>query len=172
MNTTDGNAILLRLAASAMRDGSINSDAYCAMLVTYNYEHPGMANAIYSFIRACGITRVSKKTLKLAEIAIQYFNNEGVDMTKLKDLYVACPACNEVLTYISEDEANESVTYRCNECDVTLTMYIQTALQHATKEVAARGIFEQESSEPTPEEEEWYAKEVLNDAEREFSRAE
>jgi hypothetical protein len=166
MNTTDGNAILLRLAASAMQDGSINSDAYSTLLVTYNYGHPGMSSVIYDFIRACGITRVSKRTLKLAEIAIQYFNNKGVNMTEFKDLYIACQACNSVLTYISEDDTNDSVTYKCNECDITWTMRMSKALEYATQEVAARGVFEEKISEPTREEEEWHEKELLNDTER------
>lgn len=166
MNTATGNAILIRLAASAMYDGTINSDAYRKLLVMYNNEYKDMVSAVYEFIRSCGITQVSKKTLKLAEIAIKYFRSEGVEMTDLKELYVECPACCGVMQQVNENNDTNSITYKCVRCEASIIVSQDNISEYVSSEMQARAIFEDLHYEPTEEEEKWYEEELANDRER------
>lgn len=171
--TATGNAILIRLVASTMQDGATNAHELEALYDTYNYDLPGITRKIYDFIRKCGIAKVSKKTIKLAKLAVDYFDNKErkIEMVDLKDLYIPCPMCDAMMEYVgntisdnsdlSEDSVdNDAVTYECKECECSITMLKEHVEQYATMAAEAHGIYnEQDDETPTPEEEEEYSDE-------------
>jgi len=174
--TATGNAILIRLAASTMRDGVTNAHELEALYDTYNYDLPGITRKIHDFIRKCGIAKVSKRTIKLAELAVDYFDDKErkIEMTDLKDLYIPCPICDAMMDYDEnakpddcevadgEFDGYETVTYVCKNCDCSVTTLKIHIEQYATMAAEARGIYEEEY-EPTPEEEEGYINELGHD---------
>ena len=175
--TATGNAILIRLAASTMRDGVTNAHELEALYDTYNYDLPGITRKIHDFIRKCGIAKVSKRTIKLAELAIDYFDNKErkIEMTDMKDLYIPCPMCDAMMEYagstspdgtdLSEElVGHKTATYECKECACSITMLEEHVEQYATMIAKAHGIYnEEDDGEPTPEEEEEYYNELGND---------
>lgn len=177
MRTATGNAILIRLAASTMRDGATNAHELEALYDTYNYDLPGITRKIYDFIRKCGIAKVSKKSIKLAELAVDYFNNteRKIEMTNLKDLYIPCPMCDEMMEYVegadpelgdsAEDFGeHETVTYECKRCECSITTLKKDIEAYATMMAQAHGVYNEPDGElPTPEEEEEYYDELGHD---------
>lgn len=157
MRTTQGNMLLTKLVASSMEENTVNSGALSNMLESYSTEQPGMSAAVYSFIRKCGITKVSKRTLALADVAVKYFNNERIEMTDIEKLYISCPQCDEIMTYSGTEE--EEVVYKCKVCGVLVNISIENAERYTSHEVYARGIY-QEAYEPTESEQEWYNSEI------------
>lgn len=149
--------MLTKLVASSMEENAINGSALEHMLMTYSTERPGMSAAVYSFIRKCGITKVSKRTLALADIAVKYFNNERIEMTDIEKLYISCPQCDAIMVYDSAEK--EEVVYKCKICGVSITIDAESAERYTSHEVYARGIY-QEAHEPTESEQEWYNNEI------------
>lgn len=181
MRTATGNAILARLAASTMLDNAVNAHELEALYDTYNYSLPGITRKIYDYIRKCGISKVSKRTIKLAELAIDYFNNteRKIEMTDLKKLYIPCPMCDEMMEYAEDatpeyfdmdgvetktGEDYETVTYACRKCDCSITTLKEHIEMYATMIAKAHGIYtDEEDDQPTPEEEEDYYNELERD---------
>lgn len=177
MRTATGNAILIRLAASTMRDGATNAHELEALYDTYNYDLPGVTRKIHDFIRKCGIAKVSKRTIKLAQLAIDYFDNKErkIEMADLKDLYIPCPMCDAMMEYIGKGEPHGSdlpddfvghgtATYECKECECSITMLEEHVEQYATMIAQAHGIYnEPDDYQPTPEEEEAHDNELGHD---------
>lgn len=184
--TATGNAILIRLAASTMLDGATNTHELEALYDAYDYEYPDISRKVYDFIRKCGISKVSKRTIKLAQLAVDYFENKErkFDMTNLKDLYIPCPGCDTMMVYEegakpklvngdgSEVDAEmsavfneyDTVTYVCEHCGCSITTLRDNIEQYATMIAEAHGIYNEEySSAPTPEEEEEERNELGND---------
>lgn len=182
MRTATGNAILSRLVASTMLDGATSAYELEAMYDTYNYELPGMSRKVYDFIRKCGITKISKKTIKLAQLAVDYFDNKErkIDMTNLKDLYIPCPGCDTIMDYeedakpeligidnpeiLAAYNAHDTVTYVCKNCGCSITTLKDHIEQYATMVAEAHGVYNEDcSDEPTSEEEEEHRNELGND---------
>lgn len=176
--TATGNAILIRLAASTMRDGVTNAHELEALYDTYDYGLPGITRKIHDFIRKCGISKVSKRTIKLAQLAVDYFDNKErkIEMADLKNLYIPCPICDAMMDYDEgakpdgggvadgELEAYETITYVCKNCDCSITTLKIHIEQYATMAAEANGIYNEEGNdEPTPEEEEGYYNELGHD---------
>lgn len=177
MRTATGNAILSRLVASTMLDGATSAYELEAMYDTYNYELPGMSRKVYDFIRKCGIAKISKKTIKLAQLAVDYFDNKErkIEMTDLKDLYIPCPMCDAMMEYAgrgAQDGADlpeefaehDTATYECKECKCSITMLEEHVEQYATMIAQTLGIYnEPDDDQPTPEEEEAHDNELGHD---------
>lgn len=166
MRSATGNAILMRLVASTMLDKAVNAHALEALYDTYNYSLPGMARKIYDYIRSCGIPKVSKKTIKLAELAVDYFNNKErkIEMADLKNLYIPCPVCDEMMEYTEDGEGDDTVTYTCKKCVCSVTTLKVHIEQYSTAMAEALGIYTSADDEqPTPEEEEAYYNESERD---------
>lgn len=174
--TATGNAILIRLVASTMLDGVTNAHELEAMYDTYDYDLPGMVRKIHDFIRKCGLSKVSKKTIKLAEIAVDYFNNteRKIEMTNLKDLYIPCPMCDEMMDYVEEAEVEpneeasdfdgqDTVTYECKRCQCSITTLAKDIEAYATMAAKAHAIYTEQDDEPTPEEEDAHYSGLGND---------
>lgn len=159
MRTATGNIILIRLAASSIEDGTVNGEALEAVYDTYNYDFPGITRKIYDFIRMCGITKISKKTLRLAEIAIDYFDKteRKKEMEDYKKLYIPCPVCDDLMEYHSENDDDRTVTYSCKNCDVAITLQKVWASEYTSAEAYSRAVYDEfDPNAPTPEEEEAY----------------
>lgn len=164
--TATGSAILARLAASTMLDGVTDGRALEMLYDTYDYELPGVIRMVHDFIRKCGISKVSKRTIKLAEIAVDYFNNteRKVEMDDKKKLYIPCPMCDEMMDYKECDEEDaDIITYECRVCGCSITASISNIEEYSSIEARSRGVYAEQDCEPAEEQEELYYAELGNE---------
>lgn len=180
--TVTGNAILMRLAASTMIDGATNAYGLEALYDAYDYGYPGISRKIYDFIRKCGVTKVSKRTIKLAQLAVDYFDKKErkFEMTDMKDLYIPCPGCNSMMRYDEdakpilydkhgnrvenkEFDEQDTVTFVCDECDCSITTLKDHIEKYATALAEAAGIYGNDSDVELTLEEEGVLDEFRND---------
>lgn len=163
--TATGSAILARLTASTMLDGVTDGRALEMLYDTYDYELPGVTRTVHDFIRKCGISKVSKRTIKLAEIAVDYFNNteRKIEMDDKKKLYIPCPMCDEIMDYKECDEDGaDIITYECKVCGCSVTASIGNIEKYSSFEARSRGVYTERGDEPTEEQGELYYAELGN----------
>jgi hypothetical protein len=80
--TASGNALLARLACSVTRESKFSVSALENLYDAYELDQSKIEKCIRELIRSCDIPSLSVATIKLAEIATEYFNKKKVAETR------------------------------------------------------------------------------------------